>query len=162
MFIGLVARALFAVWGRSNSWLRGHYWKRRLGSMGEGARVANSAIIHHPGAVHLGPNSFVGDMVVIWGGGGVSIGQDSIVAAQSVITSDTHDVGAPQAGKLFRDTSVSSPILIGKNVWVGANATVLPGVNVGDGAIVAAGALVNCSVQDGAVYGGVPAGDLRR
>ena len=49
------------------------------------------------------------------------------------------------------------PIHIGKNVWIGANATILAGVSIGENAVVAAGAVVTKDVQDGVVVGGVPA-----
>ena len=48
----------------------------------------------------------------------------------------------------------SKPIIIGKNVWIGANAMVLPGVTIGDGAVVAAGAIVTKDVADNCVYKG--------
>ena len=50
-----------------------------------------------------------------------------------------------------------APIHIGKQVWIGANATILPGVTVGDGAVIAAGAVVTRDVPERAVVAGVPA-----
>ena len=50
-----------------------------------------------------------------------------------------------------------APIHIGKRVWIGANATVIPGVTIGDDAVVAAGAVVNKDVPPRAIVGGVPA-----
>ena len=50
-----------------------------------------------------------------------------------------------------------APIAIGKNVWIGSHATILPGVRVGDNAVVAAGAVVTKDVPANAVVGGVPA-----
>lgn len=54
-----------------------------------------------------------------------------------------------------------APIVIGDKVWIGANATVLPGVTIGKGAIVAAGAVVHRDVPPFTVVGGVPARILR-
>jgi acetyltransferase-like isoleucine patch superfamily enzyme len=51
--------------------------------------------------------------------------------------------------------------VIGKNVWIGANATILQGVTIGDNAVVAAGAVVNKDVPPMAVVGGVPAKIIR-
>ena len=51
---------------------------------------------------------------------------------------------------------------IGKNVWIGANATILPGVTIGDGAVIAAGALVSKDVEANTVVGGVPAKLIKR
>lgn len=50
-----------------------------------------------------------------------------------------------------------APIHIGKDVWIGSNATVLPGVTIGDGAVIAAGAIVTKDVPPFAVVGGSPA-----
>ena len=56
---------------------------------------------------------------------------------------------------------IPKPIILGKNVWVGASAIFLPGVTVGDGAIVAAGAVVNHDVPARTIVGGVPARVLK-
>lgn len=50
-----------------------------------------------------------------------------------------------------------SPVSIGNKVWVGANVTILPGISLGDGAIIAAGAVVTKDVAPGTIVGGVPA-----
>ena len=60
------------------------------------------------------------------------------------------------AGCKFQDQG-GAPIHIGKRVWIGANATVIPGVTIGDDAVVAAGAVVNKDVPPRAIVGGVPA-----
>ncbi len=56
-----------------------------------------------------------------------------------------------------RSTMHPAPIVVGKNVWIGANATVLPGVTIGDGSIIAAGAVVTKDVPTNVIVGGVPA-----
>ena len=60
-----------------------------------------------------------------------------------------------------RHDLLPSPIYIGKNVWIGASAVVLPGVRIGDGASVAAGAVVTKDVPPNTVVGGVPARQLK-
>ncbi|MEZ3485540.1 MAG: hypothetical protein K1W22_02795 [Lachnospiraceae bacterium] len=54
------------------------------------------------------------------------------------------------------------PIHIGKNVWIGANATILAGVSIGENAVVAAGAVVTKDVPDGVVVGGIPAKIIKK
>ena len=61
-----------------------------------------------------------------------------------------------------RGDLIPAPIRIGNDVWIGANATVLPGVTIGDGAVVAAGAVVTRDVEPLTVVGGVPARPLKR
>lgn len=55
-----------------------------------------------------------------------------------------------------------APIHIGKNVWIGANATVLAGVRIGDGAVVVAGAVVTKDVEPNTIVGGVPAKIIKK
>ena len=83
-----------------------------------------------------------------------------------LIASGEHNYSAissyPFYSKLLRkgdekDTFCKGPIVIGNDVWVGANATILSGVTIGDGAVVAAGALVTKDVPPYSIVGGVPA-----
>ena len=60
-----------------------------------------------------------------------------------------------------RSTMIPAPIHIGKRVWIGSNATILPGVTIGDGAIVAAGAVVTKDVPENTIVSGVPAKVMR-
>ena len=53
--------------------------------------------------------------------------------------------------------SFPAPIHIGRDVWIGANAVILPGITIGDGAVIAAGAVVTKDVPENTVAGGVPA-----
>lgn len=57
---------------------------------------------------------------------------------------------------------MTAPVIIGDDVWVGANATILPGVTVGNYSVIAAGAVVNRDVPSGALVGGVPARIIKR
>ena len=55
-----------------------------------------------------------------------------------------------------------APIHIGKNVWIGANAVICPGVTIGDNAVVAGGAVVINDVPENTVVGGVPAEEIKK
>ncbi|GGC67151.1 acyltransferase [Hoyosella rhizosphaerae] len=132
-------------------------WKHTLKHFGDGAQILPSTIIYNPEAVSLGNNAVIGDFVHIWGGGGVSIGDDSMIGATTVITSQSHDARAVSKGKLYRETHSRAPVNIGKNVFLGSNVTVLPGITVGDNAIIGAGAVLTKDVPDNAIVMGVPA-----
>ena len=57
--------------------------------------------------------------------------------------------------------TIPAPIVLGRNVWVGSNSTILAGVTIGDNAVVAAGAVVTKDVPDNVIVGGVPAKVIR-
>lgn len=71
----------------------------------------------------------------------------------SLITS-THDTSDPS---IRGGRNITKDITIGNGVWIGANSTVLPGVNIGDGVVIASGAVVNKDCLPNSMYGGVPA-----
>lgn len=90
--------------------------------------------------------------VTIQDHGGVVIGDGTLIGPHVVLATLNHDLDPARRRNLH-----PAPIIIGKNVWVGANATILQGVTIGDGAVVAAGAVVNRDVPANTVVGGVPA-----
>lgn len=89
----------------------------------------------------------------MWGSGGITIGNDVLIAAHASITSVTHD----KAAACYRDSTVYAPVVIGDNVWIGSGAVILPGVTLGSGCIVGAGAVVTRDVPPRTVVTGVPA-----
>ena len=89
--------------------------------------------------------------------GGIFIGDGSLIGHNVVLVTLNHAMDPAD-----RATMIPAPIHIGKRVWIGANATVLPGVTIGDGAIVAAGAVVTKDVPENTVVGGVPARVMRK
>lgn len=105
--------------------------------------------------VKIGRNVWVSFAVsggcYVQGGNGVEIGDDTIFAPGVKIISANHD-----HNDLTRWVP-TSPIRIGKRCWIGTNAVILPGVGLGDGVIVGAGAVVNRSFPAAAIIGGVPA-----
>jgi acetyltransferase-like isoleucine patch superfamily enzyme len=86
----------------------------------------------------------------MWGGGGIEIGSNTLIASHSVITSQTHDKKALDYSK----TIINKPIKIGNRVWIGSGAIILPGVTIGDGAIVGAGSVVTKDVPPDTIVTG--------
>ncbi|MFV0362360.1 MAG: DapH/DapD/GlmU-related protein [Suipraeoptans sp.] len=105
-----------------------------------------------------GKNITVGKRVFINSGcrfqdqGGITIGDDCLIGHNAVLVTLNHGFAPNERGDLY-----PSPIVLGNNVWLGANVTVLPGVTVGNNAIIAAGAVVTKDVPANTVVGGVPA-----
>lgn len=100
---------------------------------------------------------FIGPGSVVVAREHVEIGEGSKLAEYVTLRDANHDHSAPLRDGIF----TTSPVVIGRDVWVGAKATILAGVTIGDGATVAAGAVVTRDVPPGAVVGGVPARVLR-
>jgi acetyltransferase-like isoleucine patch superfamily enzyme len=78
-----------------------------------------------------------------------------------VISSQGHDVEALGSGRLYRRTTTRGEIAIGSNVWIASSAVIAQGVSVGDGSIVAAGAVVVSDVPEKVLVAGVPARIIR-
>ena len=84
--------------------------------------------------------------------GGVTIGDGCQIGHNVVFATLNHGLSPEK-----RKSTCPAPIVLGKNVWVGSNATILQGVTIGDNAVVAAGAVVTKDVAANTIVGGVPA-----
>lgn len=102
--------------------------------------------------IHLGKNVFINCDCKFQDQGGIYIGNDVLIGHNVVLATLNHEENPEKRGNLC-----PSPIKIGNKVWIGSNATILPGVTIGDGAIIAAGAVVTKDVSEKTVVGGVPA-----
>lgn len=102
--------------------------------------------------ITLGERVFINACCHFQDHGGVTIGDDCQIGHDVVFATLNHGMEPSD-----RKTTYPAPIVLGKNVWVGAHATLLPGVSVGDHAVIAAGAVVTRDVPSLAVVGGVPA-----
>lgn len=101
-------------------------------------------------------NVGLGDYTHIRGGGGVIIGKDTIVGAYFSCHPSNHNFY--DLDKLIRLQGTSRKgIKIGQNCWIGAKVTILDGVEIGDGCVIAAGSVINKSFESNSVIGGVPA-----
>jgi len=113
------------------------------------------------GLIRLADRVWLGPYVVIYGHGGVEIGEWSLISMHATILSSNHTI--PAMDRCIRwEKDVLLPTRIGRDVWIGANAVILGGVTIGDGAVVAAGAVVTKDVESGAVVAGNPTRLLRK
>ena len=133
-------------------------------TLGKGTVVQSNVTLHcggmdwtnGGGEVRFGQNCFVGHGVVLYGGGGITIGDDVLVSPCVVITSHEHSYDA-QGESMRTQPTRFRPVSIDPNVWIGSGAIILPGVHLGAGCIVGAGAVVSRSVEPGALVLGIPA-----
>lgn len=97
----------------------------------------------------IGANSLIADEVYI--GKYVMMGPDCI------IYTDNHRIDSMDKPMMFQGKTDKMPVVIGDDVWIGSRVTIMPGVRVGNGAVIGASAVVTKDVPDFAVVAGVPA-----
>lgn len=128
-----------------------------------GYRVPESLRVFPPFYTDFGRNITVGRDVFINAGchfqdhGGVTIGDGCQIGHNVVFATLNHGLSPED-----RQNTYPAPIVLGRNVWVGSNATILQGVIIGDNAVIAAGAVVTKDVEPATIVGGVPAKVIRR
>lgn len=108
------------------------------------------------GRIELGKNVFMGPHAVVYGHGGVTIGDDCLIAMHCRILSSNHTV-APFGTAMRTQPDILLPTRIGRDVWLGAGVTVLGGVTIGDGCVVGAGSVVTRDLPPGCIAYGTPA-----
>lgn len=121
--------------------------------------------IRYNPSVEIGNNCTFGEYTHITSINGVSIG-DGCLTGRFVLISDNNHGYCDNCAELHiqphdRPLSSKGPVMIGKNVWLGDRVSVLSGVRIGDGAIVASGAVVTKDVPPGTIVAGCPARIIR-
>lgn len=130
--------------------------------LGDGVNVARHVMLSASGGrIDVGERSTINPFVTIHGHGGVQIGSRvSIAPKVSIVAYNKRfdDPSAPIKGQGF----TAAGIVIEDDVWIGTNAVILDGVRIGEGCVIAAGAVVTRDVEPGMIVAGVPAAPLRR
>ena len=130
---------------------------RKIFYMISGVKMPFSSTIHYganffkPSGVKIGEDSIIGDHAFLDGRAPLCIGSHTDIASQVLIYNDEHDIHDPKFGNSY------GAVTIGDYVFIGPRAIILPGVTIGKGAIIAAGAVVTKNIPEYEVWGGVPA-----
>ncbi|HKU28106.1 MAG TPA: acyltransferase [Candidatus Sulfotelmatobacter sp.] len=131
-----------------------------------GARIGRR-VVYYPGIwIFTGRNLTVGDDVdfahgvLVTTGGGLQIGSRTLIGYGARILTSNHRI-PPVPERIFDAGHDEAPVVIGSDVWIGSNAIVLPGVTIGEGAVIAAGSVVTKDVAAWSIVGGVPAKTIR-
>jgi len=119
-----------------------------------------TVFIKYPQNIKLGKNCYINHNACLWASPKAKIvmGDDVITGPRVTVVASNHDTSKKNLIRL--NPWAEKDVIIGSDVWIGANALILPGVKIGDGAVIAGGAVVNKDVGDYAVVGGVPASDI--
>ncbi len=108
------------------------------------------------GDIAIGERVQVGYFSIIASHGPIQIGRDTLIAEHVTIRGSQHRYDQGSLPKQSQGDSVGA-VVIGENVWIGANVVILPGVEIGDHSVIGAGAVVTRSIPAGKVAVGLPA-----
>lgn len=126
---------------------------------GVGINIEKGAYFGEGSQIEIGDHSGIGvDCHVV---GPVRIGNDVMMATGVIVLTQHHRFDRLDVPMRLQGYHPPEPVTIGDDVWLGARAIIMPGVSIGRGAIVAAGAVVTHDVPAYAIVGGVPARVLR-
>lgn len=111
--------------------------------------------------IKIGDDCVLSKDCILMGKGGILLGDRVLVGYSSKILTGAHVI--PKGlGSIRFSGHTYKPIRIGKDVWIGSNCVIMPGVNIGDNSIIAAGAIVNRDVPANVIFGGVPGKILKQ
>lgn len=111
------------------------------------------------GFVHIGKNSTIGQSTLIYGNGGVNIGNEVMIAGHCSIIASSHIIEDNNVPMIYQGYEARG-IEIADNVWIGTGVRILDGVSIGSGVVVGANAVVNRSIPPGVRVAGVPAREI--
>ena len=140
---------------------------RQRVSLEKGAAVDKGSILWvgndcgEVGTISLGENVYVGPYCFLGSCHHLQIGENCLIGAHSYIITVNHRTDQPEKAVSAQGYRGSS-IHIGKNVWIGAHVVILPGITIGEHAVIGAGAVVTKDVPPGETWVGVPAANLSK
>jgi putative colanic acid biosynthesis acetyltransferase WcaF len=151
-----IIRLLIEVWLWLMSWAPTHAMRvfglRIAGAkIGRNVAIGRGARALYPWRLSIGANTIIGLRVCLDARGGLTIGSSCNIADDIAVWTAEHDIQSPE----FAMTE--APTIIGDRVWICYRSILLPGVNVGEGSVVASGSVVTKGVPPFSVVGGVPA-----
>ncbi len=133
-------------------------------SIGRGTQILSYArvqpypeLVDKPPLVSIGQNCFMGYRTCILAGADITIGNNVLVASDVTIVSHNHEINPRETIPYIRQGISISPIEIGDNCWIGDKVMILPGVKIGRGCVIGAGAVVTKSIPDYSIAVGNPA-----
>ena len=158
ILLSKVGDYIFVRWIREINSFKSLYLIKTLKSCGADVGFQFPICINQPENIEIGNNVSFAAYVHIWGLGGVKIGNRVMIGSHSAISSITHDY----CSDIMYYNNVTKPVIIGNDVWIGSHAVILPGITIGDGAVVGAGCVVTKDVEPFDIVVGVPGHILKK
>ena len=123
---------------------------------GDDIKIKSGVIIDCPENISMSSHIGIGENTFVIGNGGVSIGSHVMIGHDVSILSASHNIEHTDI-PMKQQGIFCAPVSISDDVWIGAGARVMPGVSIGQGAVIGANAVVHTDVPDWAIVVGVPA-----
>lgn len=158
MIIKYLPNSTSMIFGDFFKFIRGKVVSMMVDNVGRNVNIERKALI----TIHLtiGDNSGIGERSVI--NGPIIIGKNVMIGPEVMVYSVNHRIDRVDIPMCKQGHTERKTILIGDDVWIGARAIILPGISIGDGAVIGAGAVVTKNVEAYAVVGGNPARVIKR
>lgn len=138
---------------KPGGWLRRQFAKMIATSCGKGVNIEKGASFT-PG-LSIGDRSGVGIDCELTGP--ITIGRDVMMGPEVIIYTSGHKFDRTDISMMDQGFTETKPVTIGNDVWLGRRVIIMPGVTIGDGSIIGAGAVVTKDIPAYSVAGGVPA-----
>lgn len=133
-------------------WIRRTYLRLFLGKIGDNVFIARNVDIRKPKNIFIGDNTVINKRVLLDGRGGRLIIDDNVdIAQDAFIWTLTHDINDNNHKAIGRNVTIHS------HVWIGARATIMPGIQIGEGAVVGTMAVVTKDILPHNIVVGIPA-----
>jgi len=126
-----------------------------------GTGIVESGCFFFGTRVRFGPYSIINDHCYLDTRDEIFLDEGAGFSPGVMVFTSTHDLNLEPFAKQRRGAYRTAPVYIGPGVWVGARATILPGVSIGAGTLVAAGSIVTKDLEPHSLYAGVPARKVR-
>lgn len=137
-------------------YIRYNIIKKMFQKIGLNSIISRNVKIVYPQGIEIGDYVNITRNVTLDGRGGIKIGSDTLVGFESIILTSSHNY--KQKNMLVREQGMfQAPVAIGKDVWIGTRVIILPGVTIGDGAVIGANSVVSKDVKPNTVVAGTPA-----
>ncbi|KYG74172.1 hypothetical protein AWW68_16110 [Roseivirga spongicola] len=159
-----VARLITRFWIRFDHYIKSntisdeynYFYRKRLNALGKGVKFYGFIDIINPNKVSIGDNCTLNQGVLIAARESVIIGNNVRISPYTIIL--THGLNLLQ----YPRTHYEKAVKIEDDVWIASQCTILAGVTIGKGSVVAAGAVVNSDVEPYTLVAGVPAKRIKR
>lgn len=133
------------------------FWGKRIAACGKSVNIERNA--YFTPALTLGDRSGIGVACEVYGP--VTIGNDVMMGPEVVIYTSGHCFDRTDITMIEQGGTEPEPVTIGNDVWIGRRVMIMPGVTIGDGCVIGAGAVVTKDIPPYSVAGGVPAKVLK-